>query len=152
MEKWKTTISELVLNFKGALFSIIPWLEKSKIPFKEGESYDDWDSIAAVLFKTMIVDSIRFSDLSITNSQFAEYDLHYKSYQGLNFLLCNTETETNNFQVFVSFNVEDNFETINVCIVDKESLQVCSEGKIPVSDVTFFLYNEIPIEHIVIEI
>lgn len=43
---WKTSESELLTIFSGALLAIIPWLEKAKIKWKEGEAYNDWDNIA----------------------------------------------------------------------------------------------------------
>lgn len=58
MSKWHTSINELLLNYKGALQSLIPWLEKSNIPYKEGEAYDEWDAISSTLYETMVTNSI----------------------------------------------------------------------------------------------
>jgi hypothetical protein len=40
--KWKTSVTELLAIFRGALLAIIPWLDRANIKWKEGgEAYDD---------------------------------------------------------------------------------------------------------------
>ena len=62
MSKWNTSIKELLLNYKGVLQSLIPWLEKSNIPYKEGEAYDEWDTITSTLYEAIVINSINYSD------------------------------------------------------------------------------------------
>ena len=64
MEKWNTSIKELLLNYMGALQAIIPWLEKSRIPYLEGESYDEWDAITSTLYELSF---FFYCPLSVTN-------------------------------------------------------------------------------------
>lgn len=53
-EKWNTSVTELIMVFRGALISIIPWLERAKIYWKNGESYDDWDNIVNALYENIV--------------------------------------------------------------------------------------------------
>ena len=35
---WKTSVNELLEIFRSALIAIIPWLEKARIKWKEGQA------------------------------------------------------------------------------------------------------------------
>ena len=152
MSKWNTSIKELLLNYKGALHSLIPWLEKSNIPFKEGDAYDEWDTITSTLFETIVINSINYSNELMDKKPFPKYDFHYQDYDNLNFILCENPIGKNEFLAFVSFSVEDNFEMINICNVAKDSLIVISRSKLKLSDANFYLNQKIPIENITIEL
>lgn len=152
MGKWDATVRELLLNFNGALNSLIPWLDKSKIPYKEGEAYDEWDAIASVLFETMVVNSIRYSESFENDRPFAKYDFQYENYRGLNFILCEDSTGQNEISVFVSFSVEDNFEMVHICKVLKDSFEVIARSKLITSEVKFYLNKDTPTESITIVI
>ena len=67
----KISVDELMRNFRGALIAIIPWLERAKIKWKRGESYDDWDSIAETLYTSIVLNSI---NSEMINTQVADYD------------------------------------------------------------------------------
>lgn len=152
MGKWNTSIKELLFNYKGALQSLVPWLEKSKIPYKEGEAYDEWDAIALTIYESMVINSIIYSEGLINKNPFAKYDLQYENYNGLNFLLCEDPEGRDEFLVFVSFSAEDYFEMINTCKVKKDSFDVILRSKIKARDVIYYLYQQIPIENITIDI
>jgi len=152
MSKWNTSVRELLLNFKGALSAVVPWLEKSKIPYYEGEAYDEWDTITSTLYETMVVNSIRYSECFEIDIPFAKYDFQYKNYQGLNFILCENPTGLNELSIFVSFSVEDGFEMVKICKVNKRNLEALSESKLKASEVKFYLNQDTPVENITIEI
>jgi hypothetical protein len=152
MGKWKTTIKELLLNYKGALQSIIPWLDKSNIPYKEGEAYDEWDTITSTIFETIVINSINYSDELTDKKDFPKYDFQYQDYNNLNLILCENPIGKNEFLVFVSFSTVDNFEMINTCIIAKDSLIVKSRSKIKLSDANFYLNQKIPLENINLEV
>ena len=152
MSKWNTSIRELLLNYRGALLSLIPWLTKSNIPYKEAEAYDDWDTITSTLYETLVINSINYSDELMDKNPFPKYDFQYKDYKNLNFILCEYPIGKNEFLVFVSFSTEDNFEMINTCNVAKDSLMVISRSKVKLSDANFYLNQKIPLENITLEI
>jgi hypothetical protein len=152
MSEWNTSIKELLLNYKGALQSLLPWLEKSNIPYKEGEAYDDWDSICNNLYENFVINSILYSENYDNANSFAKYNYGYKDYNNLNFILCENPIGKNEFLAFVSFSVEDNFEMINTCNVAKDSLIVLSRSKLKLSDANFYLNQKIPIENITLEL
>lgn len=152
MEKWNTSIKELLLNYMGALQAIIPWLEKSRIPYLEGESYDEWDAITSTLYETMVINSINYSHELTNKNTFPKYDFQYQDYNNLNFFLCESPIGKNEFLVFVSFSPEDNFEMINTCSVEKDNLTVISRSKVKLSEASFYLRTKILLENITLEI
>ena len=81
---WKASVIELIIIFRGALLAIIPWIEKAKIKWKEGESYDDWDNIAESIYKNIVCSSLVgevSSDYSI-----ARYNFTYDDYESLDYI------------------------------------------------------------------
>jgi hypothetical protein len=151
MSKWNTSIKELLLNYKGALQSLIPWLEKSNIPYKEGDAYDEWDAITTTLYESIVINSINYSDELKDKIPFSKYDFKYQDYNNLNFILCENPKGKSEFLIFVSFNTEDNFEVINACNVAKDSLIVISRSKLKLSDANFYINPKIPIQDITLE-
>lgn len=144
MSKWKTSIRELLLNYKGALQSLIPWLEKSNIPYWEGEAYDEWDTITSTLYEAIVINSINYSDELKDKNPFPKYDFQYQDYNNLNFILCENPIGKSEFLVFVSFSTEDNFEMINTCRIAKSSLIVISRSKVKLSDANFLYKRKNP--------
>lgn len=53
------TIQELLLIFREALVSLIPSMEKAKIPWRDPDAYDDWDSIALQIFSSIVENTCR---------------------------------------------------------------------------------------------
>ena len=152
VSKWNTSVNELLLNFKGALDSLLPWLIKSKIPINEGEAYDDWEAITSALFESMVINSIRFSEeYEGETIDFSKYDFQYENYTGLVFIIAENPKDSDELTVFVSFDITDNFEMINVCKISRTSLKSISRDKIRLSDAEFFLIKEILIDKLVIE-
>lgn len=98
---WETTISELLAIYRGALIAIIPWLEKAKINWKEGESYDDWDKIAGTLYENIVYSSIT-GEIS-QNESIASYDFHYNDYSAIDSIQVISNEYSNSKFAFVSF-------------------------------------------------
>jgi hypothetical protein len=55
---WETAINELILTFQQALIALAPIVEKVKIGWRDEDAYDDWDEITAVLFKSIVANSV----------------------------------------------------------------------------------------------
>ena len=58
---WKTTIDEIVRNYRNALVSIIPRLEKAHITYGPDEGYDAWDNISEAIFNHLVVEVITYA-------------------------------------------------------------------------------------------
>jgi hypothetical protein len=48
------TISALVSNFAGACRSLVPALDIARVPWREGQQYDNWDRLEEVLFESLV--------------------------------------------------------------------------------------------------
>ena len=77
-DTWEISVTELMTIFKEAIISIIPWLEKAKIPWKEGEIYDDGEDIYRSLYENIVIGSILREILPI--NRIAKYGFHYENY------------------------------------------------------------------------
>lgn len=55
------TVTDVLLNFRAALLAIVPAVEHVGIPWKRPDSYDEWDAIASTLFKSLVVEVLRWS-------------------------------------------------------------------------------------------
>lgn len=107
------TVTELIATFKGALTSIVPWLEKIKIKWKE-DAYDDWDRIANSLYENIVCSLL--CNMEISKYPIAKYDFHYNTYSNLDFIKINKGDQ--NF-VFVSFQtLYTPFDIVKVAILD----------------------------------
>jgi hypothetical protein len=62
---WMTTVNEAVLIFREALLAVIPACEKGHIPWRDDESYDDWDLISDSLYRAFVVSALAHSNQSI---------------------------------------------------------------------------------------
>lgn len=116
---WKTSVEELLTIFRGALISITPWLEKARIKWKQGESYDDWDNIATTLFENIVCNSL----ISETMPKYsiAKYDFTYDCYSNLDYILAKSKKYIDKSLVFVSFQSQNSpLDIVKVAVIDKQ--------------------------------
>lgn len=117
-KKLKISVNELLAILRGALLSIIPWIEKAKIKWKEGEAYDDWDNIADTLYKNIVCSSLTgevASDYSI-----AKYNLQYENYTSIDFIEVRSKGYSENKFAFIAFQSNSSpLDTIRVAELDK---------------------------------
>jgi hypothetical protein len=73
---WHTTVSELMGAFRRALVALVPSMDAARIPWRPPNAYDDWEEIAACLYKNVVTRSISWSLPEPTRSAFRmdEYD------------------------------------------------------------------------------
>jgi len=100
---WRSTITELIGIFRESLEALIPAMEKARIPWREGEAYDDWDEIANTLFKSIVINSLA-EELSGA-LHLSEYDVHYEDYSKRSFL--QVATDSGDRTAFVKFAMVD---------------------------------------------
>ncbi|MBK9381980.1 MAG: hypothetical protein IPN39_11675, partial [Chitinophagaceae bacterium] len=115
---WKTSVTELLAIFKGALLAIIPWLEKAKIKWEVGEAYDDWDNIAESLYKNIVCSSLA-GEVALEYG-IAKYNFKYVDYASINFIeVRNIENSERKF-AFVAFQSDSSpLDSIKVAELDK---------------------------------
>lgn len=58
---WKTTIDEIIKNYRDALVSIIPSLKKAHITYGPDEGYDAWDNISEAIFDHLVIEVITYT-------------------------------------------------------------------------------------------
>lgn len=115
---WKTSVTELLAIFRGALLSIIPWLEKAKIKWKEGESYDDWDNISESIYMNIVCSSL-IGDVA-SEYGIAKYNFDYNDYTPINFIEVRDKDNSEKKFAFVAF--QSNFsplDSVKVAELDK---------------------------------
>lgn len=100
-ENLKITVTQLITIFRGALLAIIPWIEKAKIKWKEGEAYDDWDNIAESLYKNIVCSSLT-GDVS-SEYIIARYNFNYEDYSTMDFIEVQPKDNSDMKFVLVSF-------------------------------------------------
>jgi hypothetical protein len=134
---WKTSVNELFTIFRGALLSIIPWLEKAKIKWKDGESYDDWDNIVKVLYENIVCSSLAGEVL--IEYPIAKYDFHYDDYSGIDYIKVNSRIQHDKNLSFVSFQSESSaFDKVKVAVLDKAD-KVIGHLTLKLDDLEFVL-------------
>ena len=134
-DKWKTTVTELFTIFRGALISIIPWIEKAKINWKEGDYYDDWDNIVSVLYYNIVCSSLygEVADEYILS----KYAFEYSNYLGMDFILVRKKDFDDNKLAFVSFqSINSPLDSIKVAILD-DSYKTVDYIKLKLDDLEF---------------
>ncbi|SRR5579883_528682 len=81
------TVTDLVDTFRTALLSLVPFAERLRIPWRDGESYDDWDAVAEVLWRSFVVDAIAAALRSTTELEMPRYGFAYDSFPFANLLV-----------------------------------------------------------------
>jgi len=113
---WETSINELISIYWNALNSILPWLEKAKIPWKEGESYDDYDAIASALYENIVIKSVNAQEKY--NGDFSKYNFHYKEYSLKDYI--GVEISSKIKMAFVSFqSIHGQNDKVKVALLDE---------------------------------
>jgi hypothetical protein len=120
-DRWETSVNELLYIFRRALLEIIPWLEKARIKWKEGEAYDDWDNIVESLYENIVCASLTGevrSEYSI-----ARYNFYYEDYSLMDFIKVMSKDNPEKQYVFVAFQSNmtplDNIKVAELNEVDK---------------------------------
>lgn len=115
---WKTSVTELLEIFRGALIAIIPWLEKAKIKWSEDEAYDDWDNIAESLYQNIVCSSLN-GEIT-TEYQIAKYNFNYEDYSLINFIEVRNKDNFEKKFAFVAFQSNlSPMDSVKVAELDK---------------------------------
>ncbi|MEM6454430.1 MAG: hypothetical protein AAF772_04990 [Acidobacteriota bacterium] len=100
--------SPVLLNFRDALASVVPFVERVDIPWKRPDAYDNWDAIASVLFDKLVVEVIKWSLEAEKQETFSlpAYDLLLDDYSGLSTLEVRHPALTSERWIFHAFGTE----------------------------------------------
>jgi hypothetical protein len=124
---WQTTVTDLIGVLQSSFRALIPSLERAKIPWREGEAYDDWDAIASVLFEQFVLRAIRWSlpPEDAERLQVPRYDMLYPDYSEMSFLARKVESGSPPFDVFHSLaTTTEPFDTVRFIRLDGQSRQL----------------------------
>jgi hypothetical protein len=83
---WITTVNEAVLIFRDALLAVIPACDRGHIPWRDDESYDDWDLISESLYQAFVVSALVHSAEWKPPHELPQYGFDVEDYSGLSFL------------------------------------------------------------------
>jgi hypothetical protein len=122
MTVWRTTIDQLLLIFRDALRALVPHVEKARIEWRDGSSYDDWDEIAQTLFNKIVVSSLLWAmpEDERGHCQLPDYNMTYTSYAGKTVIIVNCASAERRL-VFHSFATTiDPFDTVRAWRVDRD--------------------------------
>jgi hypothetical protein len=142
---WKTSINELISIFRESLNSVIPSMEKGKIPWRKGESYDEWDDISHSLYKALIKTNL-YKELEKSN--LVNYDGYYENYSKYDYLLVKSKVYLDNSLVFYNFiSKNEPHDYLEAMVIDKyeNSIEIL-ELKYENLDFSFVKKNGLNIE------
>lgn len=125
------SVTDILQNFRRALAAITPMADEAGVKWRDGESYDEWDSVSQALFKSFVVEVIQPSDDDSKKLPFADYDLRYSDYSGLNRIFVKTPT-SHDFYTFVAFSTNE---------MPFDSVRVIDEGNFKISSVSLNAYD-----------
>ena len=129
MTIWRTTVDQLLLEFRDALRALVPHVEKVRIEWRDHSAYDDWDEIAQTLYDKIVVSSLLWAlpEEERERCQLPDYNMTYSSYAGKTVITVNHDSTTARL-VFHSFATEkDPFDKVRVCRVDAVGQALASE-------------------------
>lgn len=134
MSLWETTVNELMEIFHQALLAMIPIAEKARMPWKEPDTYDDWDEICEVIYKSIIIQSIRNDDKNIKLQPILKYDARVDDYSQLSFI---TKEQSSEYLAFVCFETSQApFDVCLFAVLDAQG-KVTGQQRYPLSATKF---------------
>jgi len=132
------TIQELLLIFREALVSLIPSMEKAKIPWRDPDAYDDWDSIAMQVFSSIVENACR----EVINDAFPipQYGMTMGDYSELSFIDVSSRDSRVVNCVLICLTTKDlPFDTVRIQTLDPATRRGMTITEIPWESAQFGL-------------
>jgi hypothetical protein len=165
---WKTNLNEVMYIFRGALNSLVPWLEKSKIPWKDEAAYDDWEAISECLYFNLVLRSISFSDplYELEGIKLSRYDRFYSDYSEISYVEVIPNLDQKNYfneiveslgkntiWAFNSFETSKTpFDMVSFIGIDEKGKPINNDFELPIEKIEFqFRYRKSPKELIILK-
>ena len=83
------SIDKILDIFRESLLQLVPKAEELGIPWKEGESYDEWDEICQVLYKSFVKKPIEWGTTKENSGVLIpDYDMLYANYSDFSYIAC----------------------------------------------------------------
>lgn len=115
-------VDRLLETFRDGLRALVPVADSARIPWREGEAYDNWDSLASKLFEVFVKHPIAEDQKSENMLSLPVYDMQLDSYSEYSWI--ELGDETNRILVFNRFLLRE------PTAVEVEAVQVTSDGNI----------------------
>ena len=132
---WHTSVTELVSILQESFISLVPILERSHVPWRDGDSYDQWDAIAEVLFATLCREPLEWaigSDLGL-----APYDMEVADYSDCSFIVAlHQELPPGRAALQRLRTVQMPFDTIEVALLD-QGFHATGSATVPLRECRF---------------
>jgi len=122
MNHWRTSVSELIEIFKGALLALAPWLDRAKIPITTENAYDDYDEISSVLFRQIVQATVE--DALDGYENLADYGIHLENYKSHSFLQASFPSSGQEPMSFVGFEFDKQHNILAKIALLNEDLSV----------------------------
>ena len=90
-EGWATSVDELVQIFRTALIALIPIADRAHMSWREPDNYDDWDSMAAAIYESIVSRSLEESSEWKKFDPVPKYDWRTSRYSNNSFLTAGDE-------------------------------------------------------------
>jgi hypothetical protein len=84
-------VSELVGLFRDALVALLPIMDKSRIEWRDGRTYDPWEEIERTLYHSIIGSCVDNVEPSGSIARLAAYGLERSSYADRSFLVASDD-------------------------------------------------------------
>jgi hypothetical protein len=122
-QKFEISVNDLIKVFRDALISLIPFLEKVKIEWRQGQSYDDWDNISMTLYQNIVCSSLYGE---VTNEYpINKYEFGYDDFSKRDYVLVICNEYSDKKLAFVSFqSVKTPLDYVKVAILDEADLKI----------------------------
>jgi hypothetical protein len=134
-ESWNSSATELLRIFRQSLKALIPTMEMVKIGWRDEDAYDDWDEICAILYKSIVANSI--ADELNGSAPLISFGVRCESYSKNSFI--GISTRNAGYSAFVKFKTgTEPFDLVDVAILD-EALGVIRYDTIPSQSTEFNL-------------
>lgn len=119
-------------------------MEAAKIPWREGEAYDEWDSIAEALFQGIVVNNVRLSKEFTEELEMPKYAMMYESVRGFVRIVVEDKSQPGKSFLFFSFETgEKPFDTVRYLAVDADGkVNEREQSTCPFHDARFFFVTD----------
>lgn len=133
------SVHDLLMIFRDALIALVPSMNRAMIPWREGESYDDWDLITEALYRSIVVGSCE--DLLEHSRPIARYGFMIPDYLAHSFIAVSLPRNGPTPAAFVRFaTLEVPFDMVRVRTLAPAGYTVTSTLDVPADGVSFSLF------------
>ncbi|MBB5235774.1 hypothetical protein [Deinococcus budaensis] len=139
-ERWHTTVTELMNLFRESLIALIPVMERSHIPWREPDSYDDWGSIQEALYRNIVENTIRWGlpdpPQAIDLPPLSRLKSSYANLDWIEVVPGSSSGDTT--LIFVGFSTHSRpFDHVDIWRVDQDGVPQGEVESLPLSEVRF---------------